>query len=151
MPRGFDDDFEERLSARRGGAGGGGAGEAGMLDMLSRRIGGAIVLAGALIGFGMYAGGDEVEAPRYQVYAADGEVFRVNTESGTVIACNGQRCMIVLERGQDLAEDQGNTLFRVPAGPAPVALPAPAPAPAAQGGQAAPAPAPAPAQEDPAR
>ena len=109
------------------------------VDLLGRRIGGAIVLAGALVGIGLYAGGGSGdEAQTYQAFAADGEVFRVNTDSGTIIACNATRCMRILERGQDLAEDQGNTLFKHPAVPqealqvpAPSVQPAPA-APASQ-------------------
>lgn len=124
------------------------------VDMLGRRMGGAIVLAGILIGFGLYTGGGtEVvsEAPRYQAFAADGEVFRLNTDSGTLIACNSTRCTIVLQRGQDLSDDRGATLFK--ALPTPQ-LPAPAqPAPAPTGQGAAPAlPAPAqPVQAPPAQ
>ena len=111
----------------------------GALDMLGRRIGGALVLGGALIGIGLYWGGDSGDqAPTYQAFAADGEVFRVNTDSGTIIACNSTRCTVVLERGQELEEGQGNTLFRVP--PSPSAPAAQLPAPAQQ--QAAPTPAP---------
>ena len=75
------------------------------LDLLGRRIGGALVLAGALVGIGLYTGGGGGdEAPKYQAFAADGEVFRVNTENGTIIACNATRCMRILARGQELAE-----------------------------------------------
>lgn len=88
------------------------------VDMLGRRIGGAIVLAGILIGFGLYAGsGDGDEAGEYQMVAADGEVFRLNTDSGTVIACNASRCTRVLVSGQELADDDGKTaLFQSPPG-----------------------------------
>ncbi|HEX8537284.1 MAG TPA: hypothetical protein VF664_07450, partial [Cystobacter sp.] len=80
-----------------------------------------------------------------------GEVFRVNTESGTIIACNSVRCTIILERGQDLAEGQGNSLFKLPPPPAQPAAQLPAPAPQQPGatapGPAQPgAPAPGPAQ-----
>ena len=121
----------------------------GALDMLGRRIGGALVLGGALIGLGLYWGGDSGdEAQRYQAFAADGEVFRVNTDSGTIIACNANRCVQVLESGQELADEQGNTLFRVP--PAPSAPAAQFPAPAAQQ-PATPAPAAQDDEEPPAR
>ena len=122
------------------------------LDLLGRRIGGALVLAGALVGIGLYTGGgDGDEAPKYQAFAADGEVFRVNTENGTIIACNATRCMRILARGQELAEDEGSTLFtRAPGGqqvPQQPQLPAPSP----QQAPAAPAPQPAPAAQPPAR
>ena len=100
----------------------------GALDMLGRRLGGAIVLAGALIGVGIYWSGDTTEAPDYQAFAADGEVFRLNTDSGSIIACNAERCTQILRRGQDLAEGQGNTLFRVPPTPSEPAAQLPAPA-----------------------
>ena len=87
------------------------------LDMLGRRVGGALVLAGALIGVGIYWSGDTTEAPDYQAFAADGEVFRLNLDSGSIIACNAERCTQILRPGQDLEDNQGNTLFRVPPGP----------------------------------
>lgn len=174
MPRTSDDDpfghrDQRRAEALRGdasrdgGGGGGGFDVMEAIDMMGRRLGGAILLAGAFIAFGLYTGsGGENDGPKYQAFAADGEVFRLNTESGTLIACNANRCTRILQRGQDLAEDQGETLFKappapqIPAGPqdpgrqAPGAqlpipvpqLPAPGPQPAAP---AAPSP-----QEQPA-
>ena len=100
----------------------------GALDMLGRRIGGALVLAGALIGVGIYWSGDTTEAPEYQAFAADGEVFRLNLDSGSIIACNAERCTQILRPGEELAENQRDTLFKSPPGqsaPAPQ-LPAPA-------------------------
>jgi hypothetical protein len=108
------------------------------VDQLSRRLSGALMLAGGLIALGIYAGagrGNE-DAQTYQAFAADGEVFRVNTDSGTIIACNATRCMRVLERGQDLVEGQGNSLFKsaatpqLQAGPAQPSAPAQSVAPA---------------------
>jgi hypothetical protein len=133
MPGLYDDD-DDRLSKRTRGESRSELTE--IVDMLGRRIGGAILVAGLAIGFGVYAGGGgDVEAQKYQAFTADGEVFRVNTESGTVIACSAtQPCRIILQRGQDLAEEQNNTLFKAPAAaplPAPAAAPAAAPAPAA--------------------
>ncbi len=107
-----------------------------LIDMLGRRISGAILFAGVAIGIGLFAGsgGNDVEAQTYQAFAVDGEVFRLNTDSGTLIACSATApCRIVLQRGQDLAEDQNGTLFKAPAAPLPApaqtqqpALPAPA-------------------------
>lgn len=129
-----DDDFEDRLEDRLAARAGSGSGVMDAIDLLGRRLGGAIAIAGALIGAGIYmSSGDDEEPQTYQAFAADGEVFRVNTDSGTIIACNAQRCFKVLERGQDLAEDAGNTLFKVPAAAQPPAqLPAPQPAAPAQ-------------------
>ena len=106
-----------------------------MVEMSVRRVMTSILIAGGLIAIAVYMqeGG---EAPRYQVTAADGRIIRVNTESGTVIACQERSCAIVLERGQDLEDELPPPLPRPEARPAP-ALPAPAAAPA--GNEAAPA------------
>ena len=101
-----------------------------------RRLVTSVFVAGGLVAIAVYASGGE-EAPRYQVTAADGRIVRVNTESGTVIACQEGRCAIVLRRGQDLEDSlpQG----RLPAQPQPAepkaapALPSPAPAEPSEG------------------
>jgi hypothetical protein len=136
MPDRYDDD--DRRSGGREPRSGFDVSET--LDMLGRRLGGAIMVAGALIGVGVYMSGGDDDEQTYQAFAADGEVFRVNMESGTIIACNAKRCTRILQRGQDLEENGGGTLFQ-PQQPA--ALPAPA-APSA-----APAQAPVPAQNPP--
>jgi hypothetical protein len=93
------------------------------IELLGRRLGGAILVGSALIALGLYAGSSD-EGPKFQAFATDGEVFRVNTENGTIIACNGTRCTRILQRGQDLAEDEGGSLFKLRIGPQ--AAPAPA-------------------------
>jgi hypothetical protein len=134
------DDHDARSQESRGGPR---SELADAMDMLSRRLSGALMLAGGLIGLGIYAGSGSQEAPTYQAFAADGEVFRVNTDSGTIIACNANRCTRILERGQDLAEDQRNTLFKAPAASqlpaAQPAAPAQPQAPGAPGPVSAPA------------
>lgn len=112
-----DDRFEDRIRSRMESR----SDLSDTIDLLSRRLAGAVMVAGALIGAGIYMSSGS-EPQTYQAFASGGEVFRVNTDSGTIIACNAQRCMKVLERGQDLAEDQGNSLFKAPA----AQLPAPA-------------------------
>ena len=123
--------------------------EATVADLINdsvRKVVTAIVVAGALIGAGVYLGGDEVEAPKYQVTTTpDGRIIRVNTESGTVIACEGERCGIVVERGQDL-DDAPPARVAPPGGEARPALPAPSATPTPAQSQtpdnaAAPAPA----------
>ncbi|HZG46867.1 MAG TPA: hypothetical protein VEZ41_11480 [Allosphingosinicella sp.] len=111
MRRGDDDDYRPRQQDAPSEAPST-LGEA--IDQLSRRLSGALMLAGGLIGLGLYASSGSQEAPEYQIYAADGEVFRLNLDSGSIIACNAQRCMQVLKPGQDLAEGQRSTLFTVP-------------------------------------
>jgi hypothetical protein len=91
-----------------------------------RKLVTAIVVAGGLIGIGAYASGTSVDAPRYQVTTTpDGRIIRVNTDSGTVIVCEGERCGIVLQRGQDL-DDAPPPRVEPPKQDARPALPAPA-------------------------
>lgn len=135
-----DDDIDERLARRSASARDSGSSSSlsDFVEMLGRRLSGAILGAGAMIAIGLFAGGGgdvDVEAPDYQAFAADGEVFRLNTDSGTLIACSATApCRIILQRGQDLAEDQTGTLFKNAPG---AQLPVPGPAPQ----QALPAPA----------
>ncbi len=104
-----------------------------LVEVAVRRILTSIVIAGGLIALAVYSQGDP---PRYQVTAADGRIIRINTQSGTVIACEEENCAIILERGQSLDDKlPPRALPKQEARPAP-ALPAPAP-----GNEAAPAPA----------
>ena len=129
--------LEERLARRERLARGEPKGEATVAELISdsvRKLVTAIVVAGALIGAGVYLSGDEVEAPKYQVTTTpDGRILRLNTESGTVIACEGERCGIVVERGQDLDDSPPERVVPKqearPALPAPGAAPAPATSP----------------------
>jgi hypothetical protein len=109
-----------------------------LVEVSVRRIVTSIVLAGGLIALGLYM--QDHEAPRYQVTAADGRIVRVDTESGSVIACEGEHCAIVLQRGQEL-ENRLPIRAQIQAPPqAAPTLPAPAEAPAPTN-QAAPVPA----------
>ena len=114
-----------------------------LVETQVRRLITSIVIAGGLIAAAIYMGEDS--GPNYQVTAADGRIIRVNTESGTVIACEGKTCAIVLQRGQRLDDELPARALPAPAAapvgalPAPAAAPAPAPAagseavPAAEG------------------
>lgn len=93
-----------------------------IVENAMRKIVTAIVIAGGLIALAIYM---RPSPPRFQAAVGDGQIVRVDGRSGTVIACEGQRCWRVLRRGQDLED-----------APAAKALPAPA------ARQAQPAPAP---------
>jgi hypothetical protein len=95
-----------------------------IIDNAARKIVTALVIAGGLIALAIYF---RPSPPRYQAAVGDGKVVRIDTRSGSVIACDGERCYRVLRRGQELDR-----------APAPKALPAPAARPA----QPAPAPPP---------
>ncbi len=94
-----------------------------IVENAARKIVTAIVIAGGLIALAIYF---SPSPPRYQAAAGDGRIVRVDTRTGTVIACEGTSCYRVLRRGQDLV--------RAPAAKA-------LPAPAAREAQPAPAPA----------
>jgi pyruvate/2-oxoglutarate dehydrogenase complex dihydrolipoamide acyltransferase (E2) component len=118
-----------------------------MVDATVRRISTSMVLAGGLIAIGLYAGGGtSIEAPPYQITtSADGQtVYRLNTDSGSIVACRDNQCWLMQYGSRDL-EDEPPAPSAPPARlPAPATTPAEAPAPA-QAPAAAPAPAPAPA------
>jgi hypothetical protein len=116
-----------------------------MVDATVRRISTSMVLAGGLIAIGLYAGGGtSIEAPPYQITtSADGQtVYRLNTDSGSIVACRDNQCWL-MQRGSHDLEDEPPA----PPAPAPARLPAPAAAPAEApppAPAAAPPPAPAP-------
>ena len=99
------------------------------IDLAGRRLVTGLVIAGAAIGLAIYA---RPGPPRYEAIAApDGRIVRIDTRSGTVIACEGRTCMTVLRRGQRLNREIPARALPPPAPAArPQALPAPAPAPA---------------------
>ena len=89
-----------------------------MVDVAVRRVITSIFIAGGMIALAIWS--QDVEAPRYQVAAADGRVFRIDTGSGRVIACDEQEnCTIIVQRGKELLDS-------LPPRQAPEAAPAPA-------------------------
>jgi len=114
-----------------------------LIDQSVRRVVTALVIAGGLIGFGAYAGGGtEIEAPRYQITSgADGRVYRINTDSGSIVACQNNQCWLMQRGSQDLDDEppQAPPQQAVPAPaqpqaqlPAPSQTPTEAPAPQAE-------------------
>lgn len=107
-----------------------------------RKIVTGIVIAGGLIGIGLYS---QAGPARYQMVAADGHVYRLNTKSGVIVACTGDRCGFVLKDSGDIHRSvEPPTPPRPAEAPAPSAAPAPALPPAGPSAPPAPAPAPAP-------
>jgi hypothetical protein len=113
-----------------------------LIEGAVRKLVTGIVIAGGLIGLGLWS--SRPSSPgHYQIIAADGRIYRLNMQSGTVIGCEGHRCAIMLEHGQDLEGNLGPPPAPKQVAPPQVA-PAPAPAPAPAGAPpAAPPPAPA--------
>jgi hypothetical protein len=104
-----------------------------IVDSAARRLMTGIIVAGGLIGLGLYA--SKPETPRFSAFATpDGKIVRVGTQSGTVLACEGRTCMTVVQRGQRLHRTLPSTQAApaageqkaLPATPDRPALPAPA-------------------------
>ncbi len=101
-----------------------------MIDVAVRRIVTGIVLAGALIGAGVYLSGG-AEPATYQVATtSDGRIVRLNTDSGSLVVCEGNECSILqlasrgLRERRDRDEESPKQETSVPA---PARLPAPQP------------------------
>ena len=91
-----------------------------IVDLAMRRMAAALLIAGGLIAIAIYA---RPGPPRYDAFATPTGIVRIDTKSGKMIACDGGRCMTVLERHQRLAPNP-NLLRKSEPKPAP-ALPAP--------------------------
>jgi hypothetical protein len=105
-----------------------------------RKLVTGIVIAGGLIGLGVYGGGRAGggSAPGYQVTtSADGRmVYRVNTDSGSIVACRDSHCWLMQRGSSHLDDEPPAETPKQNASPAPpqavTAQPAPPPLPAPQ-------------------
>lgn len=94
------------------------------IDGAVRKITTGIVIAGGLIGLGIYAHPE----PRFNAFAFGDQIVRVDGKTGTIIACEGTRtCLLVLRKGQQLQRIKRTDALPGPA----AATPLPA-APAAE-------------------
>ena len=99
------------------------------IDGAVRKITTGIVIAGAIIGLGIYA---RPGPPRFDAFAFGDQIVRVDGKTGTIIACEGTRtCQLVLRKGQRLDRIKRTSAPARPALPGPAATSAPA-APAAE-------------------
>jgi hypothetical protein len=46
------------------------------------------------------------EAPRFQIVAASGGTYRLDTKTGALAACDGQLCMQISTSGEDVGKIQ---------------------------------------------
>ena len=99
-----------------------------IVDRAGRRVTTGLVIAGALVGAGLYW---RPAPPRYDAFAVGERVVRVDTKTGTIIACDGARCAYVHRRGQDVARRPNVPLLPAAPSAAP-APPTPARAPASE-------------------
>jgi hypothetical protein len=70
-----------------------------MVDSAVRRVATSIAIAGIAIALSIYA---RPGPPRYEAFATESGVVRVDTRSGTVIGCEGGQCVTLVRRGQRL-------------------------------------------------
>ncbi|HEX8514214.1 MAG TPA: hypothetical protein VF688_14035 [Allosphingosinicella sp.] len=113
-----DDRFDSSAASQRQAM----LGEA--IDGAVRKITTGIVIAGGLIGLGIYAHPE----PRFDAFAVGDRIVRVDGRTGTIIACEGTRtCELVLRKGQRLERVRRTSALPAPSPPTP--LPA---APAAE-------------------
>lgn len=115
-----------------------------LIDSSVRKIVTAIVIAGGLIALGVWSSGGGDPSPDFQITAEGGRVYRLSTERGRIIACEGTHCWEMLDRGDSLEDGPpeppapGQNAAAAPQAvtsqPAPAQLPAPqnAQAPAAR-------------------
>ena len=89
-----------------------------IVDLALRRMAAALVIAGGAVALAIYA---RPGPPRYDAFATPTGIVRIDRSSGKMIACEGGRCMTVLERHQRLAPNP-NVLKKSEPKPA---LPAP--------------------------
>ena len=102
-----------------------------LIESAVRKIVTGIVIAGGLIGLGLWSRSGSAPM-RYQIIAAEGRIYRVNTQTGSVVGCQGERCAIVLYRSRHLEDSlESPPAPKQLAPPAPTPAPAPAPAPSA--------------------
>lgn len=88
-----------------------------------RRIVTGIIIAGSIVGLAIYS---RPGPPRFQAFAAEGQIVRIDTRSGTVLACEDNQCWTVVRRGQRLKRPTQAALPK-PAAELPRATAAPAP------------------------
>jgi hypothetical protein len=71
------------------------------IERLGKRLTTSLIIAAAIVGLAIYA---RPAPPRYDAFAVEGRIVRVDTRTGTIISCEGQQtCQLVLKRGQHLA------------------------------------------------
>jgi len=70
-----------------------------LADTALRKIVSGIVIGAALIALAIYA---RPGPPRYEAVVGNGEVYRIDTRSGTILSCIENRCSTVVRSGQSL-------------------------------------------------
>lgn len=93
------------------------------IERLGKRLTTGLVIAAGIVGLAIYA---RPAPPRFDAFAVEGRIVRVDMKTGTIISCEGQQtCQLVLKRGQHLQR-----IRRTDALPKPAAATPPAAVPA---------------------
>lgn len=79
-------------------------------DRASKRITTAILIAGAAIGLAIYW---KPAPTHFEAFAANGEIYRVNNKTGTVLGCNQAGCRTIVRRGQRLLDKPKGRMFQM--------------------------------------
>ena len=98
------------------------------IDTAARRIMTGLVIGGGVIALGIYAARPEL--PRYEVDVMGSTVLRTDVRRGGVLACEGQRCYVLIRRGAQRGDRSAPKALPAPAAQPQQALPAPAREPA---------------------
>ena len=89
-----------------------------IIDRAGRRIATGIALAGGIMGLAIYS---QPGPPRYEAVAVGGQVVRVNTKNGSMITCDGAKCVMLHRSGQKIAPRPKAAALPKPAPTAPAA------------------------------
>jgi hypothetical protein len=92
-----------------------------MIDRASRRVAAALVIAAALLGVALYS---RPGPPRYQAVATPNGVVRLDARKGTMIQCDGQRCVNLHRLGGHIEDELGAHIPQLAAPPTPAGRPA---------------------------
>ena len=108
-----------------------------IVDSAVRRMSTANSIAGALIALAIYS---RPGPPSFEAFSTGSSIVRVNTRTGTVLECVGDRCGVVVQRGQHLEDELPAKALPAPPQAAPAPAPPAQPAPAAAPSRPAPQP-----------
>jgi hypothetical protein len=79
-------------------------------DRASKRLTTAILVAGAMVGLAIYW---KPAPTHFEAFAADGQVYRVNNKTGTVLGCSQAGCRTIVRRGQRLLDKPKAGMFEM--------------------------------------
>jgi hypothetical protein len=86
-----------------------------LAQKIARTIATAFIVAGAFIALAIYS---RPAPQRYQAFAADGRIIRIDTKSGSIIGCEAGTCFYVAKHGQWLAANPDKAALSKPSPPA---------------------------------